>query len=60
MGVAGWLGLGLMAVLLIWSLVSGRFFFRKLGGVTGDTMGATIETGELLGILFLVAIGPEV
>ena len=56
-GVAGWLGLGLTAVLLIWSLLNGWFFFRKLGGVTGDTLGATIETSELLGILFLVGAG---
>jgi adenosylcobinamide-GDP ribazoletransferase len=56
-GVAGWLGLGLMAVHLIWSLLCGWFFFRKLGGVTGDTMGATIETSELLGILFIVGAG---
>jgi adenosylcobinamide-GDP ribazoletransferase len=56
-GATGWLGLGFMAVFLIWSLLSGWFFFRKLGGVTGDTMGATIETSELLGILFLVGVG---
>jgi len=56
-GVTGWLGLGLTGVLLIWSLLNGWFFFRKLGGVTGDTLGATIETSELLGILFLVGAG---
>jgi len=59
-GVTGWQGLGLMAVYLIWSLLSGWFFSRKLGGVTGDTMGATIETSELLGILFLIGVGPYV
>ena len=59
-GVTGWLGLGFMTVHLIWSLLCGWFFFRKLGGVTGDTMGAAIETSELLGILFLVAISPQV
>ena len=46
-----------MASQLIWTLASGWFFFRKLGGVTGDTMGATIETSELLGILFVVGVG---
>ncbi len=56
-GVAGWLGLGLMGVQLLWSLLSGWFFFRKLGGVTGDALGATIETSELLGILFIVGVG---
>jgi adenosylcobinamide-GDP ribazoletransferase len=55
-GVAGWLGLGFMALLLIWSLSTGWFFFRKLGGVTGDAMGATIETSELLGILFWLGV----
>ena len=59
-GAAGWLGLGLMAILLIWSLLSGWFSSRKLGGVTGDTLGATIETSELLGILFMVGAGPYV
>jgi adenosylcobinamide-GDP ribazoletransferase len=59
-GVAGWLGLVFMAVHLFWSLVSGWFFFRKLGGVTGDTLGAAIETSELLGILFLVWAGYHV
>jgi adenosylcobinamide-GDP ribazoletransferase len=59
-GAAGWLGLGFMTLQLLWSLSSGWFFFRKLGGVTGDTMGATIETSELLGILFLVGVGPYV
>jgi adenosylcobinamide-GDP ribazoletransferase len=57
-GFTGWLGLGFLAILLTWSLASGWFFFRKLGGVTGDTMGATIETAELLGILFIVGVGP--
>jgi adenosylcobinamide-GDP ribazoletransferase len=57
-GFTGWLGLGFMAVQLIWSLAGGWFFSRKLGGVTGDTMGATIETAELLGILFIVGVGP--
>ena len=47
-----------MSILLIWSLACGWFFFRRLGGVTGDTMGATIETSELLGILFIVGVGP--
>jgi adenosylcobinamide-GDP ribazoletransferase len=56
-GVAGWLGLGFMVVCLIWSLLSGWFYFHKLGGVTGDTMGATIETSELLGILFIAGVG---
>ncbi len=56
-GVAGWPGLGFMVVFLIWSLLTGWFCFHKLGGVTGDTMGAAIETSELLGILFLVGAG---
>ena len=57
-GLTGWLGLGFMAVQFVWSLASGWFFSRKLGGVTGDSMGATIETAELLGILFVVGVGP--
>lgn len=55
-GTAGWPGFGLMGVHLIWCLIAGWFFSRKLGGITGDTLGAVIETGELAGILFVLGI----
>jgi adenosylcobinamide-GDP ribazoletransferase len=50
-GLAGWLGVVLMGLQLLWSLLAGWFFSRKLGGITGDTLGAVIETGELAGLL---------
>ncbi|MBI5583280.1 MAG: adenosylcobinamide-GDP ribazoletransferase [Deltaproteobacteria bacterium] len=59
-GVAGWLGLGLMALQLGWSLLAGWFFSRKLCGITGDTLGAVIETGELAGLLFIAGVVPYV
>jgi adenosylcobinamide-GDP ribazoletransferase len=33
----------------------GWFFTRRLGGVTGDVLGATIEVAELIGLLTVVA-----
>lgn len=59
-GLAGWPGLGLMGLQLVWSLLAGWFFSRKLGGITGDTLGAVIETGELAGLLYVGGIGPYV
>jgi adenosylcobinamide-GDP ribazoletransferase len=59
-GVAGWMGLGLMAVQFGWSLLAGWFFSRKLCGVTGDTLGAVIETGELAGLVFVSGVAPYV
>lgn len=52
-GFAGLHGLGALAVcyLAVFGLV--RYLARRLGGQTGDTMGALEETGE---ILFLLAL----
>lgn len=52
LGVAGVVVLGLAIVA---TLVIGWFATRRLGGVTGDVMGATIEITELLALLALVA-----
>lgn len=54
-----------LSALLIWQIkgilicliicgcvyVSGKFLVRKLGGITGDTLGATIELGETIILL---------
>lgn len=49
-GVLVFLGVGLMSL-------SYRFFFiKKLGGITGDILGAANELTELLSILFLVIL----
>ena len=69
MGVLGALGLGvaiaiallggagLLASALVAALAMalGWFFMRRLGGVTGDVLGATIEIAELVILLTLVA-----
>ena len=52
LGRAGLLGFVLVAVA---SLGLGRFYTRQLGGVTGDVLGATIETAELIALLTVVA-----
>jgi adenosylcobinamide-GDP ribazoletransferase len=49
-------GLGLILLLVIWSFFCGRYFLKKLGGITGDVMGAVIETSELLAMLYLAGI----
>jgi cobalamin synthase len=32
------------------------YFNKKLGGITGDTMGAVIETNEIGGMLYLLGV----
>jgi cobalamin synthase len=49
-----------MGLQLVWSLLAGWFFSRKLGGITGDTLGAVIETGELAGLLMAGGIAAYV
>jgi adenosylcobinamide-GDP ribazoletransferase len=49
-GIAIFLGIGLF------SLGYRYFFIKKLGGVTGDVLGATNELAELLCLLLLVIL----
>jgi adenosylcobinamide-GDP ribazoletransferase len=53
-------GLGLILAIALWSLGCGRYFLKKLGGVTGDVMGAVIESSELLAMLFIAGVSPHV
>jgi adenosylcobinamide-GDP ribazoletransferase len=53
-------GLGLILVLLLWSFFCGRYFIRKLGGITGDVMGAVIETSELWAMLYVIGVAIHV
>lgn len=48
---------GLLAALLVLALglVLGRWFMRRLGGVTGDCLGAAIELAECLALASLIA-----
>jgi adenosylcobinamide-GDP ribazoletransferase len=54
--LTGFLGLGLIPVVLIWSLLCGWYFRKKVGGITGDIMGAVIESSEVLAFLYIVGI----
>jgi adenosylcobinamide-GDP ribazoletransferase len=53
-------GLGLILVLLWWSFFCGRYFIKKLGGITGDVMGAVIETSELWAMLYVLGVAIHV
>lgn len=52
LGGAGVLALALAAVV---SLLIGRFFAARLGGITGDVFGAAIEAAELAAVLTVSA-----
>ncbi len=54
LALTGFFGLGLILVIMIWSLLCGWYFFMKLGGITGDTLGAVIESSEVWGMLYIV------
>jgi adenosylcobinamide-GDP ribazoletransferase len=51
----GMAGLLAFALAVLASLVLGRIFTGRLGGVTGDVLGAGIETTELIVLLTVVA-----
>jgi len=53
--VSGWVGLLALAVALLAALGAGWFFSVRLGGITGDVLGAGVELGELAALLTLVA-----
>ena len=44
----GWKSLWLLPVAVLFPLLAVWFFRRKLGGLTGDTLGAISEVGEIL------------
>jgi adenosylcobinamide-GDP ribazoletransferase len=51
-------GVALMICIGLFSLLSKVFWHRRLGGVTGDTFGATSELSEAL-VLVILALGPR-
>lgn len=44
-----------MSIIAVLVYIGGKFVSKKLGGITGDTLGATVETAEVI-VLFAVCI----
>lgn len=55
-GLAGWNGAGAVAVALAVTILFGALCRRKLGGVTGDTLGASVELVEAAVLVAAVAL----
>lgn len=53
--VLGWVGLVALAAAMLAALGAGRFFSARLGGITGDVLGAGVELGELAALLTMLA-----
>lgn len=51
----GWWGFILLGWLFAITAVLSRYFIRRLGGVTGDVLGASVAVSELVVLLFLSA-----
>lgn len=58
--IGGFWGLGIGVVVALWAVICGFFFKRKINGVTGDVLGAVIETGEGWALLFLLGVSDHV
>ena len=54
--VNGWNALYLVAGVLAFTLLARWYLVKKLGGVTGDAIGAVSELNEVLVLLFLVVL----
>jgi adenosylcobinamide-GDP ribazoletransferase len=54
--LTGYVGLGLIVLIGLWSLACGRYFQKKIGGITGDVCGAVIESSELWGLLYVLGV----
>jgi adenosylcobinamide-GDP ribazoletransferase len=55
--VLGSSGLIALVVACLVSLVLGRFFVTRLGGITGDVLGAGVEVAELAALLTVASWG---
>ncbi len=56
-GVFGWRGAILFVITIISTLLMTLFFKHKLGGATGDTLGAICEINQVIFILGYIIIG---
>ena len=56
LAIAKFYGLGLILIVLAWGLICGWYFLKKLGGITGDVMGAVIESTEVWGMLYVLGV----
>ncbi|OLC39835.1 MAG: hypothetical protein AUH81_00375 [Candidatus Rokubacteria bacterium 13_1_40CM_4_69_5] len=54
-GALGLLGLATLVVACLGALGLGRFLTVRLGGITGDVLGAGVETAELMVLLTVSA-----
>lgn len=52
----GWRGFCVGAGVLVFVLAAGHFYRRKIGGITGDTIGATGEMSEVVAYLLFIVI----
>jgi adenosylcobinamide-GDP ribazoletransferase len=55
--VAQWMGLAAGVVTLVVTALFSLYSFRKIGGYTGDTLGAVCEIAEIIPVLVAVAWG---
>ena len=53
--VLGWVGLLALVVAALAALGAAWFFSARLGGITGDVLGAGVELGELAALLTMLA-----
>jgi adenosylcobinamide-GDP ribazoletransferase len=53
-------GLGVILITLFWSLVCGWYFQKKLGGITGDALGAVIESTEVCAMIYVLGVSIHV
>jgi cobalamin 5'-phosphate synthase/cobalamin synthase len=58
LGLLGWRGAAMMGLVALVSALQGAWCMKKIGGITGDTLGANTETCETLGLVLLLALGP--
>jgi len=55
--VAGRAGLLALAAVALFALAHGLACRRRIGGVTGDTLGAGVELAQAVALLVLLAAG---